>query len=127
MKKKAHRYIRIGNEKVEVDIAVYRSFNSLRKQQLTENRKYRAITEAMPNDEFASPYNLEDEVERKLLTEQLNNALKQLTDEEYHLIYELFYLGKSERALASELCISHTALGKRFDRIIEKLRLYMKI
>ncbi|MDO4566417.1 MAG: hypothetical protein Q4B42_03715, partial [Oscillospiraceae bacterium] len=109
------------------DITLYRSFNNLRTQQLTENRKYRAITETMFCNESSSPYTLEDEIEKRLLIEQLNNALKRLTDEEQRLIYELFYLGISRRSLAQELEISHTALGKRLDRIIAKLRLYMKI
>ena len=127
MKKKAKRYIRIGNEKVEVDITIYRRFNSLRKHQLTENKKYRMLTEPMPDDEFVSPYSPEDEIEKRMLIEQLNNALLRLTDEERLLIYELFYLGKSERTVSQELGISHTALGKRMDKIIAKLRQCMKI
>jgi hypothetical protein len=53
---------------------------------------------------------VEDAVLRKLAEDELHRALEKLTDEEYALIYALFFEGKSIRAYAQELGVYPNAV-----------------
>lgn len=65
---------------------------------------------------------VEDAVLRKLAEDELHRALEKLTDEEYALVYALFFEGKTERAYAKELGVSQVAVHKKKQRILKKLK-----
>lgn len=65
---------------------------------------------------------VEDAVLRKLAEDDLRRALTKLTDEEYALVYALFYEGRTERDYAKELGVSQVAVHKRKQRILKKLK-----
>ena len=69
---------------------------------------------------------VEDAVLRKLAEDDLRRALKKLTDEEYALVYALFYEGRTERDYAKELGVSQVAVHKRKQRILKKLKEILK-
>ncbi len=69
---------------------------------------------------------VEDAVLRKLAEDDLRRALTKLTDEEYALVYALFYEGRTERDYAKELGVSQVAVHKRKQRILKKLKGILK-
>jgi len=75
--------------------------------------------------EVADMVDLAELVADKLLLEQLVEALEDLDPDESSLIHALFYNDRTERDYASEVGISHQAVGKRKQKVIEKLRAIM--
>lgn len=69
-----------------------------------------------------SPENLEEMVIRKLLTQKLRKALKKLTPDEQKLIYALFYQNIGVRRYARQKGITHHAVQKNRDSILNALR-----
>lgn len=69
---------------------------------------------------------VEDAVLRKMAEDDLRRALTKLTDEEYALVYALFYEGRTERDYAKELGVSQVAVHKRKQRILKKLKGILK-
>lgn len=67
-----------------------------------------------------------DAVLRKLAEDDLRRELTKLTDEEYALVYALFYEGRTERDYAKELGVSQVAVHKRKQRILKKLKGILK-
>ena len=65
---------------------------------------------------------VEDAVLRKIAEDELHRALEKLTDEEYALVYALFFEGKTERDYAKELGVSQVAVHKKKQRILKKLK-----
>lgn len=53
---------------------------------------------------------------------ELRKILTTLSKDELELIEHLVYEEKSEREVAKKYGISHTALGKRWDKLCDKLR-----
>ena len=64
---------------------------------------------------------LEKIVEIKMQIEELNKALATLTKKERELI-AIFYKEESLRAIGKKEKVSYQAIGKRRDKILEKLR-----
>lgn len=65
---------------------------------------------------------LEKIVEVKMQIEELNKALNQLTKEERELMEAIFYKEESLSSISKKEKVTHQAIGKRRDRILEKLR-----
>jgi len=64
---------------------------------------------------------IEKIVEVKMQIEELNKALATLTKKERELIV-IFYKEESLRAIGKKEKVSYQAIGKRRDKILEKLR-----
>ena len=65
---------------------------------------------------------LEKIVEVKMQIEELNKALATLTKKERELIEAIFYKEESLRLIGKKEKVSYQAIGKRRDKILEKLR-----
>ena len=65
---------------------------------------------------------LEKIVEIKMQIEELNKALAILTKKERELIEAIFYKEESLRSIGKKEKVSYQAIGKRRDKILEKLR-----
>ena len=65
---------------------------------------------------------LEKIVEVKMQIEELNKALAALTKKERELIEAIFYKEESLRSIGKKEKVSYQAIGKRRDKILEKLR-----
>ena len=65
---------------------------------------------------------LEKIVEVKMQIEELNKALATLTKKERELIEAIFYKEESLRSSGKKEKVSYQAIGKRRDKILEKLR-----
>lgn len=73
-----------------------------------------------------SNYNLEFEIERKMEIEKLEEALFQLSDEEYNLIKALFFEQKTLREYAEMRGIPFMTIQNRKNKILEKLKKFLK-
>ena len=70
---------------------------------------------------------IEEEVINKILMKTVLEAISILDEEEKWLIQELFFCGKSQRQLAKECGIPLMTLNCRKQKIIEKIKKYLKI
>ena len=70
---------------------------------------------------------IEEEVINKILIKTVLEAIMTLDEEEKWLIQELFFCGKSQRQLAKECGIPLMTLNCRKQKIIEKIKKYLKI
>ena len=78
----------------------------------------------LPHASFASSEeSLEDMAIRTVLLEQ---AIKSLSPEEQTIIRELYYLGKTERQVSTELHMAKTTLQRRRDKALKKLREFLE-
>jgi DNA-directed RNA polymerase specialized sigma subunit len=72
--------------------------------------------------DFEDEHNVEEIAEEKAMLFILQEAMKELTRQEKELIDNLFNKNMSVRDVARKEKISHVALMKRRDKILEKLR-----
>lgn len=97
-----------------------------------EKRRYKYVNEEAAlngqvsldslGDDIRNPEpDVDEQVERKHLMRRLNSVLKELTDEEFNLVYSLFFLNMSERDYADKHGIYHNAVHKKKLRILAKL------
>jgi len=70
---------------------------------------------------------IEEEVINSILIKTVLEAISLLSGEERWLIQELFFCGKSQRQLAKECGIPLMTLNSRKQKIIEKIKKYLKI
>ena len=73
-------------------------------------------------DSFKLKINDEKIVEVKMQIEELNKALNQLTKEEREIMEAIFYREESLRSIGKKEKVSYQTIGKRRDKILEKLR-----
>ena len=66
--------------------------------------------------------NVEERAITNVMIDELRKILKTLSKDELDLIDKIIYEEKSEREVADKYGISHTAVGKRWDKLCEKLR-----
>ena len=71
--------------------------------------------------------NVEANFERKNEIEKLRLALLQLSEEEYKLIKALFFENKTLREYAAIVGKHYTTIQDKRDRILEKLKKFIKI
>lgn len=122
---KKNNFLYVKKEKVEVEEKIYAEFNKLvcRQKNITRRYiKYTAPLETMTDQRE----NIEDEAIKNILIEQLHKALKQLDDEEYRLIFELFFNGRSERSLAQDWDVHPMTIHSKKGKILEKLKKILK-
>lgn len=135
-------YLYIEGKRVKVNEKVYREYHrskreeryftkDLKRERMSvdqENKTVRIIPSREDSYErlldldkqFAMPGEMmEDKVVREILLEK---ALESLTSGEQELIWELFYLEKTERQVSEALHMAKTTLHRQRDQILDKLR-----
>lgn len=68
----------------------------------------------------------EEQVLRRIETEQLHKALSFLSDDERYLICQIYFEDRTERDLAEELKVYHNAVHKQKNRILKKLKKFLE-
>lgn len=68
----------------------------------------------------------EEQVLKRIESEQLHRTLSFLSDEEQYLIQQIYFNERTERDLAEELRCSQNAVNKRKQRILDKLRRFLE-
>lgn len=69
---------------------------------------------------------MDDNLMKEDLLELLNEALLSLTDEEWALVQELYYLGKTEREVGECLSIPKSTIHYRKEAILLKLKNFVE-
>lgn len=69
---------------------------------------------------------LEEQLFKFLELEKLEDALKEIMEEEQKLIWELFYLEKTEQQVSEALHIARATLRYRRDKILAKLKKFLE-
>ncbi|HFX5189792.1 TPA: sigma factor-like helix-turn-helix DNA-binding protein [Streptococcus pyogenes] len=125
-------YLYVKGKAVKVSEEVYKAY-----WKITEHEKYLQRKDwkydvipfsAMDNDGhfvdniIDERIDLEKIVEVKMQIEELNKALATLTKKERELIEAIFYKEESLRSIGKKEKVSYQAIGKRRDKILEKLR-----
>jgi RNA polymerase sigma factor (sigma-70 family) len=70
---------------------------------------------------------IEEAVTLAIMVDKLRECMNRLTVKERDLLFDIYYLGLSQRRIAKKLGITQPAVKKQHDRIISKLRYLMKI
>ena len=125
-------YIFVGDEKIEVDQEVYKSYWQITNRERYLERLDRQnkllffsdlSTEHSFEDTIADEnYDLEKIVETKMLIDRVREAIDSLNDEEREVIERLYYQDESLRSIATSKKISAPALLKRRNKILKKLK-----
>ncbi|UQF80879.1 MAG: sigma-70 family RNA polymerase sigma factor [Mogibacterium diversum] len=125
-------YIFVGDEKIEVDQEVYKSYWQITNRERYLERLDRQnkllffsdlSTEYSFEDTIANEnYDLEKIVETKMLIDRVREAIDSLNDEEREVIERLYYQDESLRSIATSKKISAPALLKRRNKILKKLK-----
>ncbi|MFM1539779.1 sigma factor-like helix-turn-helix DNA-binding protein [Helcococcus ovis] len=69
---------------------------------------------------------IEKIIEVKMQIEELNKGLNSLTEEERDIITAIFFIEESLRSIGERKNRSYQAIGKRRDKILEKLRKFLE-
>lgn len=135
-------YLYIEGKPVKVNEKVYREYHRSKREEryFTKDLKRERMSVDQKNNtvrfipgredsyerlldmdkQFAIPGEMmEDKVVREIFLEK---ALESLTSEEQELIWELFYLEKTERQVSEALHMAKTTLHRQRDQILDKLR-----
>lgn len=125
-------YIFVGDEKIEIDQEVYKSYWQITNRERYLERLDRQnkllffsdlSTEYSFEDTIADEnYDLEKIVETKMLIDRVREAIDSLNDEEREVIERLYYQDESLRSIATSKKISAPALLKRRNKILKKLK-----
>lgn len=125
-------YLYVKGKAVKVDEEIYRAY-----WRITEHEKYLQRKDWKYNVLHFSVFdydghfidNIVDEsidiekiVEVKMQIEELNKALNSFTEEEWDIITAIFFREESLRSIGERKNRSYQAIGKRRDKILEKLR-----
>ena len=129
---KREYYIYIRGKAVAVSEEIYKAY-----WKITEHEKYLQrkdwkhnviLFSALDHDGhfedniIDEKIDLEKIVEVKMQIEELHKALNTLTKEERELMEAIFYKEESLRSIGKKEKVSYQTIGKRRDKILEKLR-----
>ncbi len=94
-----------------------------------EERKVKIVSYESLDDDLSAEdiipdtsVDVEETAINNVMITELRKILTTLSKDELELIEHLIYEEKSEREVAKKYGITHTALGKRWDRLCDKLR-----
>ena len=129
---KKEYFLYVKGKAVKVNEAIYRAY-----WRITEHEKYLQrkdwkhnviLFSALDHDGhfedniIDEKIDLEKIVEVKMQIEELHRALNTLTKEEIELMEAIFYKEESLRSIGKKEKVSYQTIGKRRDKILEKLR-----
>ncbi|HEO5321734.1 TPA: sigma-70 family RNA polymerase sigma factor [Streptococcus agalactiae] len=129
-------YLYVKGKSVPVSEEVYKAYWKITEHEKYLQRKdwkYNVISFSVLDYDGHFVDNIIDEkidlekiVEVKMQIEELHRALNTLTKEEQELMEAIFYREESLRSIGKKEKVSYQAIGKRRDKILEKLREILK-
>ena len=135
--KKKHRFLRLHGVLMEVTEKDYKIFYKNRRHQKylkerAEDKKDISI-DALAVEKYGGEImipdtteNVEMQVERKLMLENLKTCILLLSNEDQKIIYLRFYMDLTEEKIGKIYGITQQAVSKRISRIIEKIKKLLK-
>lgn len=136
--KKKHHFLRLHGVLMEVTEKDYKIFYKTRRHQKylkerAEEKKDISI-DTLAREKYGGEImipdtteNVEMQVERKLMLENLKTCILLLPYESQKIIYLRFYENLTEEQIGEICGITQQAVSKRIGRIIEKIKKFLKI
>ena len=129
-------YLYVRGEKVKVSEDIYKVYwreKEHEKYLEQVDKKNHLLFFSSLNHDGNFENNLEDKnvdvekvVATQIMIEALRNAMSKLNEEEREIIERLYFNDETLRAVAKTQNISHPALIKRRDKILEKLKKFIE-
>lgn len=92
----------------------------------TETRRHKHLEALDPQeDTIASPQNIENLLLKKEEYEELEEAIKKLTEKQRELIYLKYFKKMKQKDIAKKLNISEAAVSQRINTILKKLEKFL--
>ncbi len=137
MADKKKYYLFVRNKKIEVDEHVYKEYYKLLNHERYLRRKdlkNRLLPfSSLDKNEYSFEETIPDKgvdiekvVETSILIDRLTSAIDELNDEEKEIIERLYFNDESLRSVAKLKDITHPALIKRRNKILEKLKKFIE-
>ena len=134
--KKKHRFIRLHGVLMVTDKDYKIFYEARRRQKYLKERSEEkrdisldTLAQEKYDGEIMIPdrtENVEMQVERKLMLENLKTCILLLSDESQKIIYLRFYENMTEEQIGEIYGITQQAVSKRIDRIVKKLKKLLK-
>lgn len=130
--------IRAENRPLEVEKRVYRAYYGMKRKEKTlleKDQRNEVVlysnldTEDITGEEMipdTQSQSVEDLVVDKLMIEKLHSCINLLEPNEKDFIVALYFLNKTQEALAEEMGINQSNISRRTNKILEKLKKLMK-
>ncbi|MCR4693555.1 MAG: hypothetical protein K5664_06710 [Firmicutes bacterium] len=95
-----------------------------REEKKVEIVSYDALSKALVCNDVVSniSVDVEETVIKKIMLTKLDEALKTLSRDELFLIEQLIYKQKTKSETGRRLHITHTAVRKRWNKLLDKLK-----
>lgn len=139
-------FLFINGRRIQVSKEVYEAYYCCERQEryfMNDLKKGKVIidpetgeTTIIPSKEVSyeqyfhngEPFVMEEEAADEQIIDRitLREAMMKISKEERELIWELFFLEKTERQVSEALHIAKSTLHHRRNRILEKLRKYLE-
>lgn len=120
--------------KLEISKEVYLAFDKFELEDISQIHKYRkhiehseVYEETLNNRIMNKPISIEEEVEEKLLFEELKNAINQLTDIQKKRVILYYFENKTLKEIAKQEDCSIKNVHKSIEQAIEKIKKSFKI
>ena len=119
--------------RVEVSEKVYEAFDKFELEDISQIHKIKkyierneVYEETLFHKSINASISVEDEVESKLLSEDLKDAIKLLNDIQKRRLIKYYFEDKSLEEIALEEGTSHQAISKSIHRAIEEIQKNLK-
>jgi len=119
--------------RVEVSEKVYEAFDKFELEDISQIHKIRkyierneVYEETLFHKSINASISVEDEVESKLLSDDLKEAIKLLNDIQKRRLIKYYFEDKSLEEIALEEGTSHQAISKSIHRAIEEIQKNLK-
>ena len=120
-------------QEISITKEVYDAFDSFELEDISQIHKIRkyieyneVYVESLYHRCVAETISVEDEVESKLLSEDLKNAIKLLNDIQKRRLIKYYFEDKSLKEIALEEGTSHQAISKSILKAIEEIQKNLK-
>ncbi|HEN9338440.1 TPA: sigma-70 family RNA polymerase sigma factor [Streptococcus agalactiae] len=129
-------YLYVGGQKIKVSEQIYKVYWQEREHEKyleqVDKKNHLLFFSSLNHDGYFED-NLEDKkvdvekiVATQMMIEALRNAISKLNDEEREIIERLYFNDETLRSVAETKNITHPALIKRRNKILEKLKKFIE-
>lgn len=118
-------FIRIDKKFIEVPTEVYRIYKADYMKAYRLSKRKQRLSQMTYEDDFMSDNNIMDmdkyyidQIDKNELIHNLSKVMKLLDNEQYFIIYSIFFKGETEKSVAKKLNISQQALNWKKKKIL---------
>lgn len=119
--------------KIAISVELYKAFDSFELEDISQIHKFRKhiehseiYEETLNNRMITKPISIEDEVESKIMFEELKYAIDKLTDIQKRRIKMYYFEDMTLEQIAAVEGSTHQAISKSINKGIEEIKRIMK-